>query len=218
MRRVTLKASIFATAGLTGALLASAAQADDTTTVTMTFTGNGCVGCVISPQAVLEGASLTDPDSVYPNASTNESANYRVGADNKITFQVPTSRTKGMSFVIDNPAYDDPKHITDFQTLIAVQYAGYSPGDWVNVGQAKRSKGASPCWSGTTEGEVALTVNVRKQTADGLPVDGAKKIKKVDIPLAWVVPTHQAYDGFTGGAGGVVGAQDIYPCGPAATR
>ena len=217
MRRVTKRlAAMMATAVFVTVSTIAPVRADDTTTIVMTFTGNGCVGCIITPQQLLNGADLSDPDSAWPNDTDPGNGPFTVGADNTVTFEVPTSRTKGMSFVIDDPSKEEPRHFVDFHTVIVFQYYGYEPGEWVTVRQARTSKKASPCWSGTEDANVAFTVNVRNQTVDGLPTNGAKKIKKVNIPLAWVSPTQEAYFGFSRSPGGVVGEQDIYPCGPAA--
>lgn len=190
--------------------LSTNAQAAETTTITMTFVGDGCVGCEITPQSLIG----TQPDSLYTLGDGADP--YVVGQDNTVTFEVPTSATKGMSFVISDPSKADPTHSANFETLIAMQYKGAKPGKRVSTKKAKRGKSASPCWSGTNAEDVTMKVKVRNRKVLGLPAYGYKGMKKVDIPLAWVIPTRKAFGGFTPSAKGVVGAQDIFPCGPSA--
>jgi hypothetical protein len=59
-----------------------------------------------------------------------------------------------------------------------------------------------------------MKVKVRNRKVEGLPVNGASGTKKIDLPLAWVVPTKEAFGGFSRTDRGLIGAQDVYPCGP----
>jgi len=179
-----------------------------TTTITMNFVGNGCVGCEITPQSLL----LSEPNSAYD--PDGKAVPYVVGRDNTVTFDVPTEATRGMSFVINDPSKADPDYLADFVTLIAMQYKGVEPGKRVSSKRAKRGKSASPCWSGTNASDVRMKVKVRNRKVEGLPVNGASGTKKIDLPLAWVVPTKKAFGGFSRTDRGLIGAQDVYPCGP----
>ena len=168
------------------------------TLVTLNFTGNGCVGCLVSPQQYIPARNNNGQEIDW------EGQERKVRGDS-ITFRVPTENTRGMSFEISNPAYDDGFY--DATPLIVFQYKGYEPGEWVERAQAVKASSGSPCWAGTTEASVSLSVNVR-----------AVKLRAMDdsrvrVPLAWVAPTEAAFGGFTSTDRGVVAAQDVYPCG-----
>lgn len=188
-------------------LASTPTRAADSTTITLTFVGDGCVGCKVTPQSLI----ATEPSSLY--TAFDDGAPYVVGGDNTVTFEVPTPATRGMTFIIDDPSKADSTHSANFETLIAMQYKGTSPGKRTSTKKAKRGKSASPCWSGTTSSDANLTVKVSSRKVQGTPHYGFTGKKKVEIPLAWVVPAQKVVGGFTPTEGGVVGAQDIFPCG-----
>jgi len=212
-------AAVFAAAGLTSApaladsqpLLAPVPISSVTQTrVTLEFTGNGCVGCVVTPiQLIL----ASDNDGQEASWNDNFSTKRKVRGDS-VTFVVPTENTRGMSFMIQAPAKkSDPFY--GAAPLVVFQYAGYSPGEWVERAQAVQASTGSPCWSGTTEETVSLSVNVRAVKRQAM-TDTPGGSTTVRVPLAWVAPTEEAFGGFTRTDRGVVAAQDVFPCGGSA--
>lgn len=172
------------------------------TRVTLTFTGNGCKGCVITPQQLILAS-----DNGGQEVSWNDdfSTKRKVRGDS-VTFVVPTENTRGMSFMIQPPEEGSGPGI-NANPLIVFQYKGFGPGEWVERSQAVKASSGSPCWAGTTEASVSLSVNVR-----------AVKLRAMDdsrvrVPIAWVAPTEAAFGGVTTTDRGIVAAQDVYPCG-----
>lgn len=172
------------------------------TRVTLTFTGNGCKGCVITPQQLI---LASDKGGQEVSWNDDFSTKRKVRGDS-VTFVVPTENTRGMSFTINQPAFDSDGFY-DAGPLIVFQYKGYEPGEWVERAQAVKASSGSPCWAGTNEASVSLSVNVRKVRVEGV------SDTRVRQPLAWVAPTKQAFGGFTKTDRGIVAAQDVYPCG-----
>ena len=128
-----------------------------------------------------------------------------------MTFRVPTESTRGMYFYIDEPAFDSDGFY-DAAPMVVFQYAGYQPGEWVERSQAVKASSASPCWSGTTEASVSLTVNVRAVKLQGSSRTQGGSIT-VRVPLAWVAPTEQAFGGFMGASRGLIAANGDPGCG-----
>ena len=126
------------------------------TLVTLNFTGNGCEGCVIIPRQLIYAS-----DNGGQDVSWNDdfSRKRKVRGDS-VTLRVPTESTRGMYFFIDAPESKSGASY-DAAPMVVFQYAGYSPGEWVERAQAVKASSGSPCWSGTTEASVSLTVNVR---------------------------------------------------------
>ena len=126
-----------------------------------------------------------------------------------VTLRVPTESTRGMYFFIDAPESKSGASY-DAAPMVVFQYAGYSPGEWVERAQAVKASSGSPCWSGTTEASVSLSVNVRAVKLQGLPgTQGGPRT--VRGPLAWVAPTEEAFGGFTNtDLGGVVALSLIH--------
>ena len=177
------------------------------TLVTLNFTGNGCVGCFVRPQQYIPARNNNGQEISWDGQGR------KVRGDS-ITFRVPTENTRGMSFAIANPAYDDGFY--DAEPVIVFQYKGYEPGTRVERSQAIKASSASPCWAGTTDDKVSLDVNVRKVRVEGIkmvdnqPTGGPTPVR---VTLAWVAPTEEVFGGFTKTDRGVVAVQDTYPCG-----
>ena len=180
------------------------------TLVTLNFTGNGCEGCVIIPRQLIYAS-----DSGGQDVSWNDdfSTKRKVRGDS-VTFSVPTESTRGMYFFIDTTAVAGSKalRMLDALPMVVFQYAGYSPGEWVERAQAVKASSGSPCWSGTTEASVSLTVNVRAVKRQGrTDIPGGSRT--VRVPLAWVAPTEQAFGGFMNTDRGIVAANGDPGCG-----
>ena len=174
------------------------------TLVTLNFTGNGCEGCVITPRQLIY-ASDNGGQEVSWNGKSR-----KVRGDS-VTFLVPTESTRGMYFFIDAPESKSGAFY-DAAPMVVFQYAGYSPGEWVERAQAVKASSGSPCWSGTTEASVSFTVNVRAVKRQGL-TDTPGGSTTVRVPLAWVAPTEQAFGSFMNTDRGIVAANGDPGCG-----
>ena len=174
------------------------------TLVTLNFTGNGCEGCVIIPRQLIYAS-----DNGGQDVSWNDdfSTKRKVRGDSA-TLRVPTESTRGMYFFIDAPESKSGAFY-DAAPMVVFQYAGYSPGEWVERAQAVKASSAAPCWSGTTEASVSLTVNVRAVRLQLGSVDPAT----YRLPIAWVAPTEQAFGGFMGASRGLIAANGDPGCG-----
>ena len=174
------------------------------TRVTLNFTGNGCEGCVISPEQLIY-ASDNGGQEVSWNGESR-----KVRGDS-VTFLVPTESTRGMMIWIHAPESKSGGWL-DANPLVVFQYVGYSPGEWVERAQAVKASSASPCWSGTTEASVSLLVNVRAVKLQSLSrTQGGSTT--VRVPLAWVAPTEEAFGGFWNTDRGVLAANGDPGCG-----
>jgi hypothetical protein len=194
-RMITALVMAVSLAGLGMTSSASAnASANATTTVTLTFVGQSCEGCVVTPQAFV------------PGKKGSYAAKSRAVKDGRVTFEVPTNRTRGMSFTINTPR---PAAI-DALPIIVMQYQGADPGTRVTRAQVLRATSASPCWAGTDQAEVELQVRVTTV------VRKADLFGRTRVPIAWVVPTQEAFGGFGSLVKGVLAEQDTWPCGPRA--
>jgi len=209
--------AVLATLGLVGSPAQAGSQprsaqtsSDAQTRVTLQFAGNGCDGCVITPSQLIPAA---DNDGQQVSWNEGGSVKQTVRGDS-VTFVVPTESTRGMTFSIEAPAKkSDPFY--DAVPLVVFQYAGFSPGEWVERAQVIRTSSGSPCWSGTTEESVSLSVNVRAVKRPAL-TDTPDDPTTVRVPIAWVAPTEQAFGGFTQTDRGIVATQDIFECGGSA--
>ena len=181
-------------------LTAAPATADSThTLVTLNFTGNGCDGCVITPRQLIYATDNGGQEVSWDGQPR------KVRGDS-VTFRVPTESTRGMYFYIDEPAFDSDGFY-DAAPMVVFQYAGYQPGEWVERSQAVKASSGSPCWAGTTEASVSLSVNVRKVRVEGV------SDTRVRQPLAWVAPTEEAFGGFMNTDRGVIAANGDPGCG-----
>lgn len=218
-RRHTIRAAALATGlGFMLSISPSLADSDSTpqaapisvateTQVTVNFTGNGCDGCIITPTQFVPASDNAGQEASWNN---DFSIKRKVRGDS-VTFTVPTESTRGMSFMVQAPAAKSGAFY-DAVPLIVFQYAGFTPGEWVERAQVVKASHGSPCWSGTTDSAVNLTVNVRSVKRTGLN-DAPGGSTTVRVPLAWVVPTEQAFGGFTKTDRGIIAAQDVFTCG-----
>ena len=174
------------------------------TRVTLTFTGDGCKGCVISPEQLIYASDNGGQESSW-------SGKDRKVRGDSVTFLVPTESTRGLMFYIDAPESKSGAFL-DARPMVVFQYAGYSPGEWVERAQAVKASRASPCWTGTTEVSVSLAVNVRAVKLQGVN-DTPGGSTTVRVPLAWVAPTEQAFGGFAKTDRGAVAANGDPGCG-----
>lgn len=123
--------------------------------------------------------------------------------DGKATLTVRTSRTWGMSVVVDAPWEG---HLAA-NTTVAFRYAGHAVGDPVTLRDARDERKASACWEGTRQESVTIPLTIRKVRVDGVHerVDGS--IAFADETQSWLQPMRRTYDG-------VLASQDVNVCGP----
>ncbi len=177
------------------------------TLVTLNFTGNGCEGCVITPRQLIYASDNGGQDVSW----NDDSSTQRKVRGDSVTLRVPTESTRGMYFFIDAPESKSGAFY-DSAPMVVFQYAGYSPGEWVERAQAVKASSGSPCWSGTTEASVSFTVNVRAVKRQGL-TDTPGGPTTVRVPLAWVAPTEQAFGSFMNTDRGIVATNGDPGCG-----
>lgn len=191
--RSLAKSIVVVGAGL-GLVLSLAPSASAATNTTITMKVTGCEGCTIL------SSSWTDKNAQPWNGPTAKVKN------GVATLVVPTDKTKGMSFVLE-PTW---KPSFNAESVIVTQYEGFSPGEKVNWGQAKKAKNASACWSGTTSDAVAVDVAVKKVPLPAFPAGTKPPVTKV--PAAYFVVTDKASGQFWNTDKGVLGAQDAILC------
>lgn len=180
----------------TGVLLAPPGLASaDQTTIRMEV--RDCEGCTIQPTLLLLDADGTSVQW--------EGKRVRV-RDGQAVLRVPTSKTPGMSFLIDGPNRED----INAAPVIVTQFKGYAPGSVVTKAQARKAKRASACWAGTTDAEVSLTVQAMTVVMPKFPDDGTGTTR---VATGWFVPTQKAPGGFEPTFGAPLATQEgAWPC------
>lgn len=195
MRRRTppvIRATVAASAAALVVMLAPAAQAAPSTTVTMKV--SGCEGCTVLSSAWTDakGQPWDGPTAKVKNGVA--------------TLVVPTDRTHGMSFVLE-PTW---KPNFNAETVIVTQYQGFTPGQKVTWGKARKSATASACWSGTTSPDVTIDVAVKKVPLPSFPAGTKPAVTRV--PAAYFTVTDKASGQSWSTIKGVLGAQDAILC------
>jgi hypothetical protein len=194
LARRTLAAALTGLAALAALVAppsaASAETAASTTTVTLTV--RDCDGCRVQVSSVMRA----DWEDVW-------TSRVRRVVDEQVTFRVPTERTAGLSIAIDTPW----ARALPYQTMVALRYRGYAPGDRVRFADIRSSRRASGCWAGTTAETAEMTIKVRRVKVMGHfgPTPGALAFAKVTQD--YLFPMQRVYDG-------VLGTQDVFACGP----
>ena len=194
--RITLAAVLALLAGLVGLAAgtgAAAAQAAVTNT-TLTLTIANCEGCVVGLTSVM----AADYEDLW-------SSKEKKVKNGEVSFKVPTDRTAGLSIGISPPW----EAAVPYETMVALRYQGYAPGDKVSYSDVKDAKRASGCWAGTTADAATLKVVVKKVTVMGNmgPVKGSIAFAKTTQD--YLQPMQRTWDG-------VLGSQDVFGCGPEA--
>jgi hypothetical protein len=122
-----------------------------------------------------------------------------------VTFTVPTDRTAGLSIAVSPPG----EGAVPYQTLVALRYTGFAPGAKSSYSDINSARRASGCWAGTTADAATLKIVVKKVTVMGNmgPVKGSIAFAKTT--QQYLQPLQRVWDG-------VLGAQDVFGCGPEA--
>lgn len=196
---------VFAGVAAVGLLLvllppASSQAAVAKTTVTMRIPS--CNGCFVYPYNLR-------PDA---DGKTYSGHAHQV-IDGAVTIVVPTRRTDGMVFTIEADWQDE----ADVNPVIAFQYEGFAPGSTVTRPQARRALRASPCWAGTAASAVVFDVAVRKVWVDGYALgnDDEYHDQRVQMPMAWVLPTQESRGPFLDTVNGIADLSGQPLCTPA---
>lgn len=187
-------------AALSAALIAAgiltAPPAAATGTTTITFKVTGCEGCVLQAATTPAGS-----DDIY----NGPKAKVRNGV---ATMTVPTEQTAGMYFALD-AAWTVA---INAQPLVVFQYEGAAQGSRVTKAEAKATKRASACWSGTTADAATIRITVRRVWQEAFDPGGPLEGKKTQVPMAWVTPTRTALPPFWPTVDGVLATQDSVDC------
>jgi hypothetical protein len=189
---VTLAAAALATTAQSDAHAAHAPTAAATPTHTrLVLHVTGCDGCFIAAQRAVEGRLhvWTSPTK-------------RVGSDQRVAFDVRTSRTHGMSFLIEAPWQGNTGAISN----IVTRYARHSGGTFVSRRAARRATRAEGCWAGTTSARVRLDFHVSRVAAKTL--NG----KPTHIPLAYATHSLTSWKPMVKTFKGTIGNQDAFWC------
>jgi hypothetical protein len=122
--------------------------------------------------------------------------------DGRVTFVLPTARTKGLSFEI----YAPWENACDCNTNIVTRYRGIRPGERLPDTSARHQHKAEGCWAGTTASTFTMTVHVAR--FKGLQPDG----QPGHAMRAYLNPQAAAIGPMTRTFQGALGNQDAFYC------
>ncbi|MFN8185004.1 MAG: hypothetical protein U0R23_11325 [Candidatus Nanopelagicales bacterium] len=162
-----------ATLAVGTAALATASPASANTT-DLTIRIPGCNGCsVTAVQSVHPGWDAIDDANTW-----RKSAKVRKGV---ARLQVPTSRTRGLSFELDAGKYDAGGAVV----MLVLHYANKPVGSKVGWFASAQGKRASYCWAGTDAQRARIDVRVQRSVHRQIPrgAPGRYRIR------AWASPT-----------------------------
>ena len=189
---VTLAAVALATTAAGDARAATpATRATSTPHTSVVLHVTGCDRCFIAAQHAIDG-----------QLKVWTSPTKRVGSDHRVTFDARTSRTHGMSFIIEAPWEGNTGAISN----IVTRYAGHSGGSFVTRAAARDADRATGCWAGTTAGRVRLDFQVARvpgKTLDGRPTQ---------IPLVYATHSLSSWQPMVKTFKGTIGNQDAFYC------
>lgn len=134
------------------------------------------------------------------------SRRHRVDAHGEVELDVPSDRTRGMTFIVDAPWHG----ADGVAAVVAARYAGREVGERVSPAQAARARRGGACWSGTAEPRARIVVRVarfRSRTLTG----GATW-----HPRAWAVHTLPSSPPMSRAPHGSLGTQYAIGCSPPA--
>jgi hypothetical protein len=151
----------------------------------------GCDRCTVQLQHAISGK---------PHVWTSKER--RIGSDHVVRFDVRTSRTKGLSFVLRAPWEGDTGAVSN----IVTRYAGRDVGSFVSRKAARRADRAEGCWAGTDAGHVRLSFRVARVWARTL--DG----HRTQIPLTYAPYSMASWKPVVPTFKGTIGNQDAFYC------
>lgn len=158
---------------------------------------------------VVRGCRVCTVQAVHyvPSESDRQwwSAIRKVGADRQVTFDVPSSRTRGMSFFVDAPWHGNDL----VSAVMTARYQGRHVGERVTPAQAAAARRGEACWAGTTAPTAHVVMRVNRYptltTPEGNPTWH---------PRAWAVRGLETIPPMASAYKGSLGAQDAPACGP----
>jgi hypothetical protein len=194
---VTLAATVLATTaqndahGATSAAEAATVVPAKPTTTHLHLHVAGCDTCRITLQRAVTGVR-------HVWTSTPK----RVGSDHRVSWTVPASRTRGMSFVLRAPWAGNTGAVPNLVT----RYGGAQVDSQVTAEAARHGRHAEGCWAGTQLDDVTLDFRVRK--IDGSTLTG----EPTKIPLAYATHTMSSWKPMVKAYRGTIGNQDAFYC------
>lgn len=165
------------------------------TTVHLRVTG--CDRCTVQLQHAVTG---------NPHVWTSKART--VGADHRVSFDVATRRTHGLSFVVRAPWEGNTGAVSNMVT----RYAGHAVGSSVSRSAARHGRTAEGCWAGTRLDEVVLGFHVARVA--GRTLDG----HRTEVPLAYATSTMSSWRPAVQTHRGTIGNQDAFYCSRPATQ
>ncbi|GAA4716951.1 hypothetical protein [Nocardioides conyzicola] len=186
--------ALLAAALLGGSLtgLSSSADARPATPRThLTLRVTGCEGCHIGLTQALNGRR-----NVWQ-------AKGRTVKDGSVSWNIPTSRTHGLSITVIAPWDGGAGYVP----TVAFRYAGERVGDRVTNAIAKQKKRASACWAGTESDKATLRITVVHARSTNPPGDPIRTPRAfTSVTQRWETPMERAWHGISG-------TQDATYCG-----
>jgi hypothetical protein len=167
----------------------SGASKPATTTLRLHFTG--CDRCSVQLQHAVNG-----------KLHVWTSKQQRSGSNHSATFQVRTSRTHGLSFVLRAPWQGNTGAVSN----IVTRYAGHDVDSAVSRHAARHAGKAQGCWAGTSLDDVRLDFHVSRVAAKTL--DG----QDTRIPLVYATHTMSSWKPTVKTYRGTIGNQDAFYC------
>ena len=188
---VTLAAATLATTAQGGGAHAATAPTVTPPRTHLVLHVTGCDGCFIAAQQAVNGRL-----HVWTSPTKH------VGSDHRVTYDLRTARTQGMSFLVEAPWEGNTGAISNMVT----RYAGHGVDSLVSRAAARDGRQAEGCWSGTTLDAARLDFHVARvpgKTLDGRPTH---------LPLAYATHTISSWKPMVSTFKGTIGNQDAFWC------
>ena len=161
---------------------------------------------------VVRGCRVCTVQAVHyvPSESDRQwwSAIRKVDADRQVTFDVPSSRTRGMTFFVNAPWHGNDL----VAAVMAARYEGRQVGERVTPAQAAAARHGEACWAGTAASTARVVMRV-----DRFPSSTTPEGNPTWHPRAWAVRGLETMPPMVSAYRGSLGAQDAFPCGPTAS-
>ena len=151
----------------------------------------GCDRCSVQLQHAVSG---------QPKVWTSKQQH--IGSDHTAVFQLRTSRTKGLSFVIRAPWEGNTGAVAN----IVTRYSGHAVDSPISRDVARHAKKAEGCWAGTRLDSVRLDFHVSRVAAKTL--DG----RSTHIPLTYATHSMSSWKPVVKTYRGTIGNQDAFYC------
>lgn len=187
--------SVIGTAALLAALAPAAAQAtppqepdQKARTTQIVLNVEHCKGCKIQGNQWNTSTPKVDPWYTKRKPVKNGT----------VKFRVPSHRTIGMTFTVDDPRPSDLNAVP----LIASRYRGQPVGTKVTNAEARNGRVATPCWAGSKRDRIVRDVGVRHYTT-------GKGVRGVRV---WFRRSTESTKPYSKTFHGTLATQDVYGC------